>query len=138
MGTSKELIPDSDEFELTRLRRSASNLYASAKVPVAAAVYGPSQVGKSLFVGRVLVASSDDGRLRLYGVGGDLLRTAKAPGGERPFGVAFAPDGTRIAGGALSSGNLYGTVLEQGSLLGLQFSNPNVSAECGCGESFTV
>jgi uncharacterized protein GlcG (DUF336 family) len=27
-------------------------------------------------------------------------------------------------GGALSSGNLYGTVLEGGSLLGLQFSNP--------------
>jgi hypothetical protein len=27
-------------------------------------------------------------------------------------------------GGALSSGNLYGTVLEEGSLLGLQFSNP--------------
>jgi uncharacterized protein GlcG (DUF336 family) len=27
-------------------------------------------------------------------------------------------------GGALSSGNLYGTVLEQGSLFGLQFSNP--------------
>jgi hypothetical protein len=53
-------IPDSDEFELTRMRRSASNLYASAKVPVAAAVYGPSQVGKSLFVGRVLVPSSDD------------------------------------------------------------------------------
>jgi uncharacterized protein GlcG (DUF336 family) len=31
-------------------------------------------------------------------------------------------------GGALSTGNLYGTVLEQGSLLGLQFSNP-VDAE---------
>ncbi len=28
------------------------------------------------------------------------------------------------AGIALSSGNLYGTVLEQGSLFGLQFSNP--------------
>ena len=27
-------------------------------------------------------------------------------------------------GGVLSTGNLYGTVLEQGSLLGLQFSNP--------------
>jgi len=53
-------VPDSDEFELTRLRRMASNLYSSAKVPVAAAVYGPSQVGKSLFVGRVLVPSSDD------------------------------------------------------------------------------
>lgn len=53
-------VPASDEFELTRLRRLASNLYSSAKVPVSAAVYGPSQVGKSLFVGRVLVASSDD------------------------------------------------------------------------------
>lgn len=53
-------IPDSDEFELTRLRRLATALYSSAKVPVAAAVYGPSQVGKSLFVGRVLVPSSDD------------------------------------------------------------------------------
>ena len=53
-------VAASDEFELTRLRRLASNLYSSAKVPVAAAVYGPSQVGKSLFVGRVLVPSSED------------------------------------------------------------------------------
>ncbi|MFT5526597.1 MAG: hypothetical protein ACI9HK_004574, partial [Pirellulaceae bacterium] len=36
-------ITESDEFELTRLRRLSSNLYSSAKVPVAAAVYGPSQ-----------------------------------------------------------------------------------------------
>ena len=59
---AKDLAPvaESDEFELTRLRRLSSNLYSSAKVPVAAAVYGPSQVGKSLFVGRVLVPSSDD------------------------------------------------------------------------------
>jgi hypothetical protein len=58
----KDLAPihESDEFELTRLRRMASNLYSSAKVPVAAAVYGPSQVGKSLFVGRVLRRSSED------------------------------------------------------------------------------
>jgi len=33
-------------------------------------------------------------------------------------------DVTPGAGIALSSGNLYGTVLEQGSLFGLQFSNP--------------
>lgn len=58
----QDLLPVSpaDEFELTRLRRLAAALYSSAKVPVAAAVYGPSQVGKSLFVGRVLQASSDD------------------------------------------------------------------------------
>lgn len=59
---AKDLAPiaPSDEFELTRLRRMASNLYSSAKVPVAAAVYGPSQVGKSLFVGRVLTQSSPE------------------------------------------------------------------------------
>ena len=36
---AKDLAPilESDEFELTRLRRLASNLYSSAKVPVAAA-----------------------------------------------------------------------------------------------------
>jgi hypothetical protein len=53
-------IADADEFELTRLRRQASNLYRSSRVPVAAAVYGPSQVGKSLFVGRVLAPTSED------------------------------------------------------------------------------
>ncbi len=58
----RDLAPilSSDEFELTQLRRMASNVFSSAKVPVAAAVYGPSQVGKSLFVGRVLLPSSDD------------------------------------------------------------------------------
>lgn len=47
-------INATDEFQLLRLRRLANNLFNSSKVPVAAAVYGPSQVGKSLFMGRVL------------------------------------------------------------------------------------
>ena len=47
-------IAESDEFEVLQLRRLASNLFNSSKVPVAAAVYGPSQVGKSLFMGQVL------------------------------------------------------------------------------------
>jgi hypothetical protein len=34
------------------------------------------------------------------------------------------PGGIQGFAGALSSGNLYGVVLEQGSLFGLQFSNP--------------
>jgi hypothetical protein len=37
---------------------------------------------------------------------------------------AFSLPGDAGFGGALSSGNLYGQVLEQGSLFGLQFSNP--------------
>jgi len=47
-------IVSSDEFKLLRLRRLANNLWNSTKSPVAATVYGPSQVGKSLFMGRVL------------------------------------------------------------------------------------
>jgi hypothetical protein len=47
-------IPEADEFELIEQRRRAVNVYNSARVPVAAAIYGPSQAGKSLFVGRVL------------------------------------------------------------------------------------
>ncbi|NQU26508.1 MAG: hypothetical protein HQ567_34915, partial [Candidatus Nealsonbacteria bacterium] len=59
---STELLPvaESDEFEMLQLRRLASSLYTSAKVPVAAAVYGPSQVGKSLLVGQVLRPHSED------------------------------------------------------------------------------
>ena len=52
-------VPESDEFEVLRLRRLAGNLYTSAKVPVAAAAYGASQVGKSLFMGQVLRPHSD-------------------------------------------------------------------------------
>ncbi|MFW5692652.1 MAG: virulence factor SrfC family protein, partial [Thermoguttaceae bacterium] len=53
-------IAESDEFEVLQLRRLAGSLYTSAKVPVAAAVYGPSQVGKSLFVGQVLRPHSEN------------------------------------------------------------------------------
>jgi len=53
-------IAESDEFEILQLRRLAGSLYTSAKVPVAAAVYGPSQVGKSLLVGQVLRPHSEN------------------------------------------------------------------------------
>jgi len=51
--TDFEISPD-EEFSLYRLRRLTSNLCRSSNVPVAAAFYGASQVGKSLFVGQVL------------------------------------------------------------------------------------
>ena len=47
-------ISDSDHFQLATLERRLANLHRSACVPVAAAVYGPSQTGKSLFVSRVV------------------------------------------------------------------------------------
>ena len=46
-----------------------------------------------------LVVSSDDGRLRLYGPAGDRVKIVEAPGGQYPYGVAFSPDGSRIAVG---------------------------------------
>lgn len=70
---SSDLAPvsEADEFEVLSLRRLAGNLYTSSKVPVAAAVYGPSQVGKSLFMGQVLrphdEAYSPLGRDEQYG-----------------------------------------------------------------------
>lgn len=48
------VIRSNDEFRLLTLRRKAASLFRSSQVPVAAAVYGASQVGKSLFVGRVM------------------------------------------------------------------------------------
>ncbi len=47
-------IKSEQEFELLQLRRRAARLLSSSRIPVAAAVYGASQVGKSLFVGRIL------------------------------------------------------------------------------------
>jgi WD40 repeat protein len=49
-----------------------------------------------------LVTSSYDGSLRLYQVGPgglQLLNKKTAPGGKRPVGVRFSPDGKRIAVG---------------------------------------
>ena len=40
-----------------------------------------------------LAATSYDGHVRLYSPDGQRLAKAKAPGGERPFGIAFSPDG---------------------------------------------
>jgi hypothetical protein len=47
-------ISEEQELRLLQLRRLAVNLRGSTKVPAAAAVYGASQTGKSLFVGRVV------------------------------------------------------------------------------------
>ena len=47
-------LAERTEFDLLQLRRRAANLLRSSRMPVAAAVYGPSQVGKSLFIGQVM------------------------------------------------------------------------------------
>ena len=50
-----------------------------------------------------LVTSSTDGSIRLYSREIRLLINRKAPGAKEPFGVAFSPDGGRVAVGYLES-----------------------------------
>ena len=40
-----------------------------------------------------------DGFVRLYDAQLRRIAEEKAPGGEQPYGVAFSPDGTRLAVG---------------------------------------
>jgi hypothetical protein len=50
-----------------------------------------------------LVTTCEDGYLRLYDPSFRFAAKKKAPGGRRPFGVSFSPDGTRVAVGFLDS-----------------------------------
>jgi hypothetical protein len=61
--------------------------------------YGGDVYGLSFAADGRLAATSWDGHVRLYGAGGKLAAKAKAPGGARPFGIAFSPDGASLAVG---------------------------------------
>ena len=59
----------------------------------------------------------------------------------RPEDQVFEDHGVKVIIDPKSMVYLDGTELDfvrEGLNEGLQFRNPNVSAECGCGESFTV
>lgn len=60
---------------------------------------------------------------------------------QAPEDQVFEAHGVRVFVDPKSLVYLEGTELDyvrEGLNEGLQFRNPNVSAECGCGESFTV
>ena len=60
---------------------------------------------------------------------------------QSPEDQVFEDHGVKVFIDPKSMVYLDGTVLDfvrEGLNEGLQFRNPNVSAECGCGESFTV
>jgi WD40 repeat protein len=46
-----------------------------------------------------IAATCWDGKIRFYGPGLARKRTVEFPGGQRPYGIAFSPDGSRIAVG---------------------------------------
>ncbi|MEO5375794.1 MAG: caspase family protein [Alphaproteobacteria bacterium] len=59
--------------------------------------YGGPSYGLAFDRDGRLATTSDDGQIRLYDKGGQLLRKAPAPGGGQPDGIAFSPDGRQIA-----------------------------------------
>jgi iron-sulfur cluster assembly protein len=58
-----------------------------------------------------------------------------------PEDAFFESDGVKVFVDAKSLVYLDGTIVDfarEGLNEGLEFRNPNVAGECGCGESFTV
>jgi iron-sulfur cluster assembly protein len=58
-----------------------------------------------------------------------------------PADTIFETDGVRVFVDPKSLVYLDGTIVDftrEGLNEGLEFKNPNVAGECGCGESFTV
>ena len=60
---------------------------------------------------------------------------------QDPEDSLFETDGVRVFVDPKSLVYLDGTIVDfanEGRIEGLEFRNPNVAGECGCGESFTV
>lgn len=66
-------------------------------------VYGDGSYGAAFDEQGRLVTSSFDGYVRLYDPAFRLLTKVKAPGGNKPYGVSFSPDGSKIAVGFFDS-----------------------------------
>jgi len=61
--------------------------------------YGGASYGAAFDRNGRLVTTSNDGFVRLYDSTLHLIAKQQAPGGTRPFGVAFSPDGLQVAVG---------------------------------------
>ncbi|MCP4568590.1 MAG: WD40 repeat domain-containing protein, partial [FCB group bacterium] len=65
--------------------------------------YGDSSYGADFDAAGRLVTTSYDGKVRLYDPDLNLAVTVSAPGGQRPHGIGFSPDGRRIVVGYFDS-----------------------------------
>ena len=61
--------------------------------------YGDHSYGAAFAADGRLATTSLDGQVRLYDAAFHLVAKVAAPGGQRPFGIAFSPDGSKLAVG---------------------------------------
>ena len=61
--------------------------------------YGDHSYGAAFAADGRLATTSYDGQVRLYDAAFHLVAKVAAPGGQRPFGIAFSPDGSKLAVG---------------------------------------
>jgi len=85
--------------------------------------YSSTSYGADFASTRQLVTASYDGFIRLYDRDRQIRVKRQAPGGKRPFSVAFSPDGTKVAVGFRDSASV--DVLAAGDLSLLY--NPDTS-----------
>ena len=65
--------------------------------------YGDESYGAAFAPDGRLATTSYDGKIRLYDPAFHLTKWVAAPGGSKPFGIAFSPNGQRLAVGYLDS-----------------------------------
>jgi WD40 repeat protein len=85
--------------------------------------YGGSSYGGDFSVDGRLATTSYDGHVRLYDRSFHLIARERTAGGQQPFGIAFSPDGTKIAIGysdSTSVGLLDSNTLAPVSSLGTE------------------
>ena len=85
--------------------------------------YGDNSYGAAFTADGRLATTSYDGHIRLYDANFALIRKVPITGGRRPFGLAFDPDGQRLAVGFMDSTNV--ALLDGQSLEAL--AGPNVT-----------
>ncbi len=85
--------------------------------------YDGQVYGRAFAADGRLASTCNDGHVRLHGPDGQLIAKARAPGGERPSGIAVCPQGARLAVGYKDS--LSVDVLDAASLTRLYSADTN-------------